>query len=521
MFRRRRGKTRHAGRRMLIDVVDPEEIRVAIVGAKGLEEFYVERAGADFVHGNIYKGRVQNIEPGLQAAFVNIGAEKNGFLHISDIAPPAELKARRRKTAGRTAPSVADLLQKGQEVMVQIVRETLGNKGPSLTMFLSLPGRYLVLMPQLRKRGVSRKIVDAKEREELRQMLEALSPPPEMGIIIRTAGLGRSQDELRRDLEYLLRLWDDVRRRAAGVSAPATLYRESDLLIRAFRDYLYEDISEVIIDGAEEYQRARDFLRQTMPGFEERLRFYGEAEPLFHYFAIEKEIESIFARVVKLANGGEIVIEQTEAMVTIDVNTGSFKRQTSRATIMAINLAAASEIARQIRLRDLGGLIMIDFIDMEDPADRRQVEEAFREALRRDRARTTVLPISALGVMEMTRQRMRQSLEHAITVPCPACNGTGIRKNLDVLSLELIRRLRSYFAERQGILAVRLHPEMALPLANARRAAIAALESQYHSRVIIEADTALAPDDMRFCWKDSAAADESAQDRLAPSAGSP
>ncbi|MBN2712445.1 MAG: Rne/Rng family ribonuclease [Planctomycetes bacterium] len=493
--------------RMMMNVVDPEEIRVAITHSGRLEELYIERGGGEFKYGNIYKGKVQNIEPSLQAAFIDIGGKKNGFLHVSDVVPPFGgyddiLKKKKRKAPGKgKKPSIEDMLAPGQEVLVQVTRESVSTKGPSLTTYISLPGRYLVLMPAVKKRGVSRKIRDEQERAELKAALDMLNPPGDHGFIIRTAGMGQGKEELENDLDYLLRLWDAIVKRTKSVKAPSTIYQESDLVIRAIRDYLYGDIEELLIDGGEEYERAKEFLHQAMPEFEDRLHLYTYSEPLFHYYGVEEEIGKIISRTVNLHSGGSIVIEQTEALVAIDVNTGKFRKgDSTRETILAINLEAAEEIARQLRLRDLGGLIMVDFIDMESAGDRKKVEERMRVAMRRDRSRATVLPISSLGVMEMTRQRFRQSLRGTLFTVCPSCGGSGLAKSPDVLALEVVRRLRAMLRERSGSLTVFLHPSMTLGVSNSKRGAISGLEAETSSIVTISPDESLALDAMRFEW---------------------
>ncbi|MDR0362943.1 MAG: Rne/Rng family ribonuclease [Planctomycetota bacterium] len=496
-------------RRVLMNALDPEQLRVAIAGPTGLEELYIERSSNGFTHGNIYKGKVQNIEPTLQAAFVDIGGEKNGFLHASDVIPPFGgyddiLKRRKRKdkkTQGR--PPIEDMLYKGQEVLVQITREQLANKGPSLTTYVSLPGRYLVLMPAVSKRGVSKKINDDKERQSLKAVLEKLEPPKNMGYIIRTAGMGHGREELQRDLDCLNRLWEAIRERAKKARLPVALYQESDLVVRAIRDFVYDDADEIVIDSADGYERAARFLDAFMPEFRDKLFLYRDGEPIFDRYGVEEAIEKTFDRSVRLPSGGEIVIEQTEALVAIDVNTGSFRRgDSTRETILAMNREAAAEAARQLRLRDLGGLVMIDFIDMSDASDRRAVEDAFRQASRRDRARTTFLPISQLGIMEMTRQRVRQSVKKTLYQPCPCCDGTGIRKSLEVLGLELIRKIRALFGERNGFLTVRLHPDAALALSNAKREAIAEIEREKGGTVTLAADPGLHYGEIAANWTD-------------------
>lgn len=490
-------------RRMLMNVIDPGEIRVAILGPGGLEQVFFETAGGEYVHGNIFKGKVQNIEPNLQAAFIDIGAEKNGFLHVRDIVPPfggydGILKRRRRKAPENVHNMPIDqMLYVGQEILVQITREAISTKGPSVTTFISLPGRYLVLMPAVSKRGVSRKIEDDKERGDLKQALDQLNPPKDMGFIIRTAGMGKGREELQLDLDYLTRLWEAIGERTKKVKAPSVIYQESDLVIRAIRDYFSEDIGELIIDSGDEHARAAEFLGMVMPEMQERIKLYEEEEPLFSRFGAEAEIEKLFSRSVRLKSGGELVIEQTEAMVTIDVNTGrSLKGESSRELLLQINKEAAVEIARQLRLRDLGGLVMIDFIDMERQEDRREVENVFRQAMQADRARATMLPISALGVMEMTRQRVRKSLHGSHYDSCPFCRGTGLLKNAHALGLELLRRIKAALENRTTDLVVRLHPVAALPVANQFRSHLSELEAKAGHKVVIQADPSLRADEI-------------------------
>ncbi len=486
-------------RRVLMNVLDAEQVRVAIAGPSGLEELYIERGGNSFAHGNIYKGKVQNIEPTLQAAFVDIGGEKNGFLHVTDVIAPFGgyddvLKKRKRKEKrGSGRPAIEDMLYKGQELLVQITREQLANKGPSLTTYISLPGRYLVLMPAVSKRGVSKKITDDKERQSLKAILEQLDPPKDMGYIIRTAGMGHGKDELQKDLYCLTRLWDAIKEQAKKAKSPVPLYQESDLVVRAIRDFVYDDVEEIVIDSPEGFAQAKNFLDVFMPEFTERLFLYTDGEPIFNRYGIEDSIERTFDRSVRLPSGGELVIEQTEALVAIDVNTGRFRKgDSTRETILAMNKEAAAEAARQLRLRDLGGLVMVDFIDMESVQDRRAVEDAFRQAARRDRARTTILPISQLGVMEMTRQRIRQSVKKTLYSICPCCNGTGIRKSVDVLALDLLRRIRAFLDEHGGSgLVVRMNPDAALALSNAKRAALAEIEQEKSCTITIAADGTL------------------------------
>ena len=490
---------KNTGRNMLMNVVDHGEIRVAIAGKKGLEEIYIEKSGGEFVHGNIFKGVVENVEPNLQAAFINIGAEKNGFLHVRDVIYPfggyEDIfgKSNRQKPSSKRPP-INQMLHKGQEVLVQITREQVATKGPSLTTYISLPGRYLVLMPAVKKRGVSKKINDRGERDELRKALDQLDPPNDMGYIIRTAGMGKGKDELQRDLDYLTMLWDAITTHAKNVKGPMPIYQESDLVIRAIRDYFTDNIDIMYIDSEDEFKRAQEFLKLTMPEDLKRAKFYGDSEPLFSHYDVEDEISGLFSKSVRLKSGGELIIEQTEAMVTIDVNTGKFvKGKSSQDMVLKINREAASEIAKQLRLRDMGGLVMIDFIDMDSEEDRRNVENIFRNAMKADRAKTTILPISALGVMEMTRQRMRQSLNLSHFDCCKHCGGTGVIKNIATIETEFIRALRSELKDGKSC-KIKMNPETALEISNKSRLALSSLEKEYNCSINVCSDHSLRPD---------------------------
>ena len=492
-------KRKETGRNMLMNVVGHGEIRVAIAGKKGLEEIYIEKSGGEFVHGNIFKGVVENVEPNLQAAFVNIGAEKNGFLHVRDVIYPfggyEDIfgKSNRQKPSSKRPP-INQMLHKGQEVLVQITREQVATKGPSLTTYISLPGRYLVLMPAVKKRGVSKKISDRGERDELRKALDQLDPPNDMGYIIRTAGMGKGKDELQRDLDYLTMLWDAITSHARNVKGPMPIYQESDLVIRAIRDYFTDSIDTMFIDSEDEFKRAQEFLKLTMPEDLKRAKFYGDSEPLFSHYDVEDEISGLFSKSVRLKSGGELILEQTEAMVTIDVNTGKFvKGKSSQDMVLKINREAATEIAKQLRLRDMGGLVMIDFIDMDSEDDRRTVENIFRNAMKADRAKTTILPISQLGVMEMTRQRMRQSLNLSHFDSCKHCGGTGVIKNIATIETEFIRALRAELKDGKNC-KIKMNPETALAVSNKSRIALSSLENEYNCSINICSDHSLRPD---------------------------
>jgi ribonuclease E len=421
---------------MLINVLQPEESRIAIVEDGVLEELYVERSSAENYVGNIYKGRVVNIEPSIQAAFVDFGVGRNGFLHVSDVEyqyykhlmkengegdGDAEEEDDDRKRSGsrrpprhlnernaRNKPPIQRIFQRGSEVLVQVIKEGIGNKGPTLSTYISIPGRYLVLMPGLQRVGVSRKIGDEKTRRQLRQTMKSIQPPSGLGFIIRTAGIDREEADLRRDLNYLLRLWGTIVRKLKESTAPTDIYEESDMIIRTIRDIYTGEIDSVLIDEDGAFERARAFMRIVMPSHVSRIQRYDGGEPLFNKYGIEDEIARIQDRHVPLPGGGSLVIDQTEALVAIDVNSGSFRADNDpEESAYQMNLRAADAIARQIRLRDLGGVIVNDFIDMRQERHRRGVERAMRDAVMRDRARTRVLRISPFGLIEMTRQRIR------------------------------------------------------------------------------------------------------------------
>jgi ribonuclease E len=378
----------------------------------------------------------------------------------------------------RQRPLIQDVFRKGQEVLVQVIKEGIGNKGPTLSTYLSIPGRYLVLMPGMNRVGVSRKIVDEAPRRALRQSVLGLNRPKGVGVIIRTAGLDRTQQDLERDLNYLVRLWEVVRRRMKNQKAPAVVYQESDMIIRTIRDIYSSDVDTIWIDEPASCDRAREFLQLVMPRQVSRLKLYSEPAPLFHHFGIEDEIAKIQQRTVPLPAGGSIVVDQTEALVAIDVNSGNFRAEgDAEETAFQINLAAAKEIARQLRLRDLGGVIVNDFIDMREERHRRGVERALREAVRRDRARTKILRMSAFGIIEMTRQRIRPSLRRSLYRDCPMCTGMGHIKTVESVAIDCMRTL-TYVGQKDEVRTIRLiaHPDVAEFLQNHKRRELARIE---------------------------------------------
>ena len=481
-------------REMLINVAESEECRVAVVEDGSLEELYIERVGLGSRVGNIYKGKVVNIEPGIQAAFVDFGIGRNGFLHISDLHPRYFTKSSEgytenvgRGKALKQRPPIQDCLGKGDEFVVQVTKEGIKTKGPTLSTYLALPGKFLVMMPWMRRHGVSQKIEDGADRRRLRRILEESNPPRGQGFIIRTAGQGCAKRDIQNDLRYLTRLWTAIKKRIEIEKAPGELYQESNLVIRTLRDVFNSEISRIICDSENVVRKIKDFLSIATPRLKRKVIYYDGKVPLFHKHRIEDEIAKIQSRSVELKGGGSIVIEQTEALVSIDVNSGRYRKyQSAEQTAYKINVGAAAEIARQLRLRDLGGLIICDFIDMRNQKHRKDVEKAFRAAVKTDRARSRILRISQFGVVEMTRQRMRPSLQLSTHLACPHCGGTGFIKNPESLAIEIIRLL-NLAASGNEIKRIELFvpPEVGEYLHNEKRATIAQIEQLSEKRVVI------------------------------------
>lgn len=491
---------------MLINTVEGRECRIAITSGGSLEELYIERVSSTSHVGNIYKGRVTNVEPSIQAAFVDFGLSKNGFLHISDVSPQYFPKGQKgaesvgRKRARHDRPSIQACLRRGQEVVVQMTKEGIGTKGPTLTTYLSIPGRLLVMMPGMSRLGISRKVEDEDIRAKARSALTDMNLPSDMGIIVRTAGVDRPKRELQRDLNYLMRLWDVVRQRTKSSKAPAEIYQESDLVIRTIRDVYNSDISRIVCDNEQIARKVTDFLRVIVPRRKRVVELYTGTDGIFHDVGLEKEIEKISSRRVMLKSGGSLVIDQTEAMVAIDVNSGRYRDQSdAEATALKINIEAAGEIVRQLRLRDLGGVIVIDFIDMRNEANRRAVELALRKAIKQDRAKTKVLRISSLGLVEMTRQRLGPSLRDSTYQTCTYCQGAGLIKSDESLGLMVMRNLQRATANEEVTqVNVAVSPAVANHLANHHRQQICQIESRTDKTVIINADADLAGDEIRI-----------------------
>jgi ribonuclease E len=483
-------------REMLINVSEGEECRVAVVDNGVLEELYVERANVTSTVGNIYKGRVVNIEAGIQAAFIDFGQPKSGFLHISDLHPryfpegeDQEEKIGRRKSVTQR-PLIQKCLKKGMEIIVQVIKEGINTKGPTLSTYISLPGRYAVLMPWMNEVGISQKIEDETERKRLREWVSDLKIPKQAGLIIRTAAQMATKRELRNDVSYLSRLWSAILKRSETEKAPAVIYQESDLVIRTMRDIFDSGISKIHCDSEVIAKRIKDFLSIVQPRFCSRVVCYDGKVPLFSRFRIEQEIEKIQSPYVPLKSGGSLVIEQTEALVAIDVNSGKYRKQdNAEQTALKINLEAAQEIVRQLKLRDMGGLIVCDFIDMRDSKNRREVERVFREALKGDRARTRALKMSQFGLIELTRQRIRPSLQLSTYQKCPYCQGRGMIKSYESQAIELVRLLQTA-ASRKEIqkIELRVPPEVADFLQNQKRALLVRMETEYEKGIAVHAD---------------------------------
>ncbi|MEE9212057.1 MAG: Rne/Rng family ribonuclease [Phycisphaeraceae bacterium] len=478
---------------MLVNYVPGEECRIAIVEDGRLEELYQERASTESHVGNIYKGKVVNVEPSIQAAFIDFGLERNGFLHISDLHPMHFAGDAREgvervgsKRPRHERPPIQKCLRRGQDLLVQVLKEGIGTKGPTLTGYLSIPGRFIVMMPHMERLGVSRKIEDEDTRKQMRKMLDELNPPKRFGFIIRTAGLDRPKNDLKRDLAYLQRLWKVIEHRMNNTTV-GELYTESDLIIRTIRDVFSNEIQRIVVDDPTAAKRARDFLAIANPRSTSKVAVYSDPVPLFHRFDIERQIENINARCVPLPSGGSLVIDTTEALVAIDVNSG--KSRTARdaeTNAFKTNLEATDEICRQLRLRDLGGVIVNDLIDMRQHKHRREVEQRFRQNLKKDRARTRISQISQFGILEMTRQRMRPSLQKSIYTDCPNCLGAGQVRSCESVVLDVMRRL-ALMMHRSQVTRVELtvSPTVAFQLLNRKRGQLVAIERQYDKPVMV------------------------------------
>ena len=488
---------------LIVINADGPETRVALVEDGFLAELYIERKNERGIAGNIYKGRVERVLPGMQAAFVNIGAEKSAYLHVSDVrGTPDDLKRLLSGDASRSeddddeedrrrAPGgarIEDLLKEGQEIVVQVTKEPISTKGARTTRYISLPGRHLVFMPTVDHIGISRRISSDRERRRLRDIVESMRPAGS-GFIVRTVAEGVSEKELKSDMEFLIKLWNEVVKRTESNRCPALIYNDLDLLLRTVRDLFTADVEKLIIDSRPEYDRVKKFIAAFMPDFAGQIELYDGAEPIFDGYGIEIEIDRALERKVWLKSGGYLIIDEMEALTAIDVNTGRFVGKSSlEDTITKTNLEASREVAEQLRIRSIGGMIVVDFIDMDRAQNRERVTRAFNEHLRKDRAKAAVTRISELGLIEMTRKRTRESLLHNLTEPCTYCEGKGYTKSRRTVAFELLRELR-----RQGDLIeadtviIDVHPDVAQVLATTAHSHLEDLEKRLQKRVVVKA----------------------------------
>lgn len=488
---------------MLINAHQPEELRIAVVDEKTLENYQVEVADQNLTRGNIYRGVISSIQPSLNAAFIDYGAERNGFLAIQDVVSDAWY---RQPPKSKSRPRIEDVLDNGRPIVVQVTREPEAQKGAALTTNLSLAGRYLVLTPFEDTRGISRKVESDKDRQQLKKMVGKLKLPKGCGVIVRTNAVGQTQTTLNRDLAALLRLWkrieDEARKGADKKTRPKLLYSDQDLVLQALRDYLDNTIEEILVDDDDAFARAQEYMKAFMPRGKAKLVRYDERQPLFSKFEIERQIDRIYERSVALPSGGSIVIDRTEALTAVDVNSGRANKAASQEeTAVQTNVEAAREVARQLRLRDLGGLLVVDFIDMRSRKNQRKVEKALRDALKADRARANVGRISNNGLLEINRQRIQQALSLRTHRACPTCAGTGRIASPEMVGLNLLRRIAGRAAggplSRVRIL---LHPELADAFQNGRRREIAELEQEFDIRVEVVAASHLHRSDQQIEW---------------------
>jgi ribonuclease G len=496
------------GSEILIDTTS-HETRVALLENGSVAELYMERERDKGIVGNIYKGIVTKILPGMQAAFVDLGLRRAGFLYVADVESldsgeslekfvedePAEeddklLTDRRRPGRRLLGPPIEDLLQEGQEILVQVSKEPIGTKGARLTSYITLPGRYLVFMPMVDHIGVSRRIVNEEERQRLKDIVRE-GKQPGVGFIVRTVSEGVDRQELHSDAVFLTKLWDDIQRKAAATPAPALVHPDLNIVLRTVRDLFTSEVDALIIEDVQDHETCLNFVRSYLPHLQPKIQLYQGKEPLFEAYGLELEIERALGRKIWLKSGGYIVIDQTEALVAVDVNTGRFVgKRNPEETILQTNLEAIKEIVYQLRLRNIGGIIIIDFIDMEREESREKVYNALLNALRSDRSRTRISKISELGLVEMTRKRVRESLSRVICRPCPYCDGSGTIKSAATISYEILREIRRAGAtsQKRRKILVRLHPIVADLLLDEEGAFLEALEQEFQKQIVVKGD---------------------------------
>ncbi|MBI2843619.1 MAG: Rne/Rng family ribonuclease [Armatimonadetes bacterium] len=466
--------------------VDTRETRVALIEAGKLVELHIERA--ERVVGSIYKCKVSNVLPGMDAAFVDIGLERNAFLYVADVLPEADDELPSARREGRQV-RIRDLIKAGQELLVQVIKGPRGTKGSRVSTRISLPGRYLVLMPDADNIGISRKVEEGSERDRLKRIADNMKPLG-FGLIVRTEAEGKSEGDLRQDLEFLLRMWNQIQEKARKIRAPGLVHQDLSLIYKTIRDVFGSDVTKMLIDSSVDYEKATELIELLSPKMKSRIQLYEESEPVFERFALETEIERLLRRKVWLKSGGHLTIDETEALTTIDVNTGKYIGTTSLSdTILKTNLEAVTEIARQLRLRDIGGIIIIDFIDMVNPKDRQHVVSALEKTLRKDRSRTKISHISPLGLIEMTRKRTGETISEALTEPCPYCQGRGRIESPETISIEVERELKKLMSETdEEAFVVSVHPEVAIHLVGPMGETIDEIERRLRRAVYIRAN---------------------------------
>jgi ribonuclease E len=462
---------------MLVNAVHKEQVRMATVNEKGiLVEFNIEMSTREPITGNIFKGKVLKVERGLQAAFVDYGGSKDGFLPLKDVSPDYLTEQENGQSHGKL------VLKSGQEIIVQAIREAIGNKGALLTSYVSLPGRYLVLLPNKPGSGISRKVEDEEDRQKIKNIMKQIKIPESMGFIVRTAGFNRTKQEIARDYQHLVRLWKEINKKAKSISNSSMIYQETDFGVRSIRDYLTSEIDEIMVDDLETFRKMRAYLKAISPRYIKMLKHYKEKTPLFDSYHLEEQIRVIYQERVELKSGGHIVINPTEAMITIDVNSGrASNKKNIEETAFKTNIEAGEEIARQLRLRDLGGLIAIDFIDMMDKKHIAEVEKSFKKALSIDKARIQLSRISKFGILELSRQKKQSTIQEISYTRCPYCKGSGLRPSLEYAALGAFRKIESEAVK--GIyseLKITLPHEIADYILNRKRTELLNLESTFH-----------------------------------------
>ena len=492
-------------RKEIITNTNEDETRLAILEDGQLTEVFLERAQSRGLVGNIYKGRVSRVLPGMQSAFVDIGLERDGFLYVSDVLADIEqfsswmddeeeevdhTPKKRRSRRARERQRIEELLSKGDEILVQVSKAPIGTKGARITTHVSLPGRFLVYMPTVDHAGVSRKVADRGERNRLRKIVQAIRPKDVGGLIARTAGVGQNQQDFQDDMMFLIEAWEEIKRRSEDAKAPSLIHKDLSVLLRLLRDVFADDFDRVIVDDEKEYQRARNFVSQLQPDMVDKIEYYNKKQPVFDHYKIQQQLDKALEAKVWLKSGGYLVIDQAEALVAIDINTGKYvgKRRLED-TVVKTNLEAVGEIVRQLRLRDMGGIIVIDFIDMDEKKNEQKVLNALLEELKKDRAKTQVLQMSEFGLVQLTRQRVKQSLERIMLQPCPYCQGSGRVKSVDTICIEILREVRRIKSELNGGgVVIRTSPAIATALEQSERTRLRQIRSELQAPVTLLPD---------------------------------